>query len=180
MSITFGRGTLAVAGAVAVMAALAIFAAAPAQAHSNTLAACNVTFPAVSITPAYRPLVLSPGTGTVSSGGQTGTVRCLGEIGGDRVTGPGAAGIVYAYSNGTCIAHVGSGIATWSIPTEAGLKQLTGTLSVRRIGLGVLAEVRFPDARADLVGALVPLEGDCVLTPLSKVLVTVAGPLAET
>ncbi|MBA2359335.1 MAG: hypothetical protein H0V79_00120 [Actinobacteria bacterium] len=72
------------------------------------------------------------------------------------------------------------GTATWSIPTEAGVKGLTGTLSVRRIGLSVLAEVRFPDALAGLAGGLVLLQGDCVFTPLSKVGVALAGTLVGT
>ncbi|MDQ3678858.1 MAG: hypothetical protein M3401_19015 [Actinomycetota bacterium] len=162
---------------MAAVAGLALLAAAPAQAQSGTSAVCTATFPEVSISPPFKPFVLTRASGTVTSGGQTGRVICVGEIGGARVTGAGTGGIMYAYSSGTCAAHVGLGTATWTIPTEAGPKQLTGTLSVRRIALGVLAEVRFPDALADLAGAVVPVAGDCVITPLSKVHVTVAGPL---
>jgi hypothetical protein len=175
MRITLERKRQRIAGLVVAMAGPVLLAAAPAQAQSDTSAVCTVTFPVVSITPPFYPFVLSPGSGTVSSGGQTGTVRCVGAIGGDRVTGPGTGGITYAYSNGTCVAHVGLGTATWMIPTEAGPTHLTGTLSVRRTALSVLAEVHFAHARADLAGALVPLEGDCVLTPLRKVTVTAAG-----
>jgi hypothetical protein len=75
---------------------------------------------------------------------------------------------------------MGLGTADWTVPTEAGPKHLTGTLSIRRTALSVLAVVDFPSARADLVGALVPIEGDCVLTPLRKVRVTLAGVLVGT
>lgn len=180
MRIRFDRRVARVASAVAAVAAIALLTAAPAQAGSNTSAVCSVTFPQASITPPFMPFVLTPGSGTVTSGGQTGSVSCAGEIGGDRITSPGTGAIVYAYSNGTCALHVGLGTATWSIPTEAGVKALTGTLSVWRIGLSVLAEVRFPHARAGLAGLVVPLEGDCVLTPLSKVAVTLAGTLVGT
>ncbi|HYH87685.1 MAG TPA: hypothetical protein VEX67_00545 [Solirubrobacteraceae bacterium] len=179
MRIPFDRRAHHVAAAVAAMAGLALLAAAPAQAQSQTSAVCTITLSA-SITPPFHPLVLVPASGTVSSGGQTLTVTCLGAIDGDRITGPGTGALVYAYSNGTCVAHNGLGTVTWTIPTEAGPKQLTGTLTVRRIGLGVLAEVRFANARAVLAGALVPLAGDCVLTPLRRVGVTVAGLLTGT
>jgi hypothetical protein len=178
MRSTLDRSGKALGATVAAIGAFALLAAAPAQA--NTSAVCTVTLPAVSITPPFTPFVLTPGSGTVTSNGPTGTISCVGEIGGDRVTGPGTGAISYAYSNGTCVAHVGLGTATWTIPTAAGTKYLTGTLSVRRIGVSVLAEVRFPDARADLAGALVPLEGDCVLAPLRKVRVMLAGALLGT
>ncbi len=183
MRIRFDRRRARIARAVAVAvtaAGVALLAAAPAQAGADSSAVCSVTFPDASISPPFKPLVLTPGSGTVTSGGRTGTVACVGRIGGARITGPGTGGIVYAYSNGTCVSHVGLGTATWSIPTKAGVKALTGTLSVRRIGLSVLAKVRFPDAVAGLAGLLVPLVGDCVLTPLSKVGVTLAGTLVGT
>jgi hypothetical protein len=51
---------------------------------------------------------------------------CAARPPGDRITGPGTAGLVYVYSNGTCVADVGSGTLTWSIPTEGAVKHLTG------------------------------------------------------
>lgn len=180
MRIRFDRRAARIARAVAAVAGVALLAAAPAQAGADTSAVCSVTFPAASISPPFKPLVLTPGWGTVTSGGPTGTVGCVGSLGGDWITGAGTAALVYAYSNGTCVSHVGLGTATWSIPTAAGVKVLTGTLSVRRIGLSVLAELRFPDALASLAGLLVPLVGDCVLTPLSKVGVTLAATLVGT
>jgi hypothetical protein len=180
MSSTLDRRGKRIAAAVAAMGGFALLAAAPAQAQSSTSAVCTVTFPVISITPPFSPFVLTPASGTVTSNGPTGTVSCVGEIGGDQVMGPGTGALLYAYSNGTCVAHVGLGTVNWTIPTAAGPTHLTGTLSVRRIGVSVLAEVRFSDARADLAGALVPLEGDCVLAPLRKVRVMVAGAFLET
>jgi hypothetical protein len=165
---------------VVVAGGLALLAAAPAPALANTSAVCSDTFPVISITPPFMPFVLAPATGTVSSNGQTGSVTCVGEIDGDRITGAGTVGVSYVYSNGSCVAHMGLGTANWTVPTEAGLKHLTGTLKIRRTVLSVLAEADFPSARADLAGVLIPLEGDCVLTPLSKVRVTLAGVLVGT
>ena len=179
MRIRFDCRAVRIAGSVAAVAAVALLAAAPAQAGSDTSGVCTVTFPHASITPPFMPFVLTPASGTVTSGGQTGSVRCVGRIGGARITGPGKGGIVYAYSNGTCVSHVGAGTATWSIPTEAGAKTIGNAVGpahrAERPRRGAL-----PGCRRRSCGLLVPLQGDCVLTPLSKVSVVVAGTLAGT
>ena len=90
MSITLDRRCQRATAAVVAIAGLVLLAAAPARAQSETSALCTVTFPAVSITPPFMPLVLTPASGTVTSGGQTGSVSCVGEVDGDRVTGAGA------------------------------------------------------------------------------------------
>jgi hypothetical protein len=108
----------------------------------------------ITITPPSAPFVFTPATGTVSSEGPVGTVTCVGTIDGDRVTGPGTADVKYTYSNGTCVAHVGLGTASWVIPTDTGPKYMTGVLSVRRTGLSVLADDQFPQARIEFAGAL--------------------------
>lgn len=147
MTIVLDRRIKPIAALLAAAGALALLVAAPAQAQSNTAAVCSVTFPDVSITPPFYPFVLSAAPGTVSTNGQTGTVTCIGELDGSHVTGPGTAGLTYAYT-GSCIAHTGLGTVTWSVPTAAGVKHMTGTLSVRRVAVGILAEARFPDAHA--------------------------------
>jgi hypothetical protein len=176
----FDRSGRRLAAMVAAMAGIVLFAGAPAQGASATTAVCTVVLPSVSITPAFNPFVLTPATGTIATLGRSGSVICIGEIDGDRVTGPGTTGISYTYSSGTCASHVGLGTGTWVIPTVAGTKHLTGTLSVRRVGHAILAEVRFPTAHSVLAGGLVPIDGNCVLAPLRKVRVTVTGLLAGT
>lgn len=161
---------------LAAAAGLGLAVCAPAQAGDGTSALCTVTLPAVLIEPPFAPLSLTPSAGRVTSEGHTGTVRCNGEIRGRRVSGPGTAAIDYERW-GTCAAHTGQGDVEWRIPTEAGLELLVGDLSVRRLAVGVLAAADFRDARADFAGALYPLEGDCVLTPLSRVGVIVTGSL---
>lgn len=177
---TRDRSGRRLAGMAATMAGLVLLAAAPAQAASDTSGVCTVVLPSASITPPFHPFVLTPATGTIATAGQSGSVSCVGEIDGARVTGPGTAGVSYTYSNGTCLSHVGLGTATWVIPTVAGTKHLTGTLSVRRVGLAIVADVRFPTAHSVVTGGLLPIDGNCALEPLRRVRVTVTGLLVGT
>lgn len=177
MSFTFDRSRRRIVGLWATMAGLALLVPVPAQAGTATLALCTVNLPDVQFRPPMAPFVLTPTTGTVTSDGPTGSVACTGKIGGDQVTGVGSVDIEYTRT-GTCAAHLGEGAVSWKIPTEHGHKKLMGSLYVTRIGVSVAAKLEFPHARADLAGALYKLEGDCLLTPLSRVSVLVTGVLA--
>jgi len=160
------------AGIVAALAAVALLAAAPAHAAAATSAVCSARF-AATVTPGFS---MTPSSGTLTTNGQTGSVSCVGRIGGQRVTGPGALGIEYAYA-GTCLAHVGSGTAHWTIPTTAGSQDLVGALAVRRVGPVIRAEVRFPRARLGVIAGVVPTEGNCFVTPWRRVAVALVGSL---
>jgi hypothetical protein len=146
-------------------------AAAPAQAADATLAMCNSRF-LTTITPGFT---MTPGSGTFTTHGQTGSITCVGRIGGDRVTGPGSIGAEEAYTAGNCISHVGSGIVRIALPTTAGIKHMVGELAVRRTALVVRPEIRFPGARFSALGAVVPTRGDCFVTRQRQALVLVAG-----
>ena len=95
MRMRVDRRAVRIAGSVVTAAAVALLAASPAQAGAGTSAVCSVSFPRASITPPFMPFVLTPASGTVTSGGQTGSVSCVGRIGGDRITSPGQGGIVH-------------------------------------------------------------------------------------
>lgn len=177
MRFTFDRRRRRIVGVGATLAALALLVPVPAQAGTGTSALCTVNLPDVQFSPPIAPFVLTPTTGTVTSDGPTGSIACTGKIGGVRVTGVGSVDIEYTRT-GTCAAHVGEGAVSWKIPTERGAKELVGSLYVTRIGVGVAAKLEFPHARAELAGALYKLEGDCLLTPLSRVSVLVTGVLA--
>ena len=176
MSTALDRRRRRTVAALAAAVGLGLLASAPAQAGAGTSALCTVSFPSVLIAPAFQPLALTASAGTMTSEGHTGTVRCAGEIRGHAVTGAGTAAIRYERW-GTCAGHVGEGDVEWKVPTDGGLQVLAGELSVRRLAVAILAAADFGDARADLAGALYPVEGDCVLTPLSRVGVLVAGSL---
>lgn len=158
-----------------VLAVVAVLPAVPAQAAGATSALCSARFTA-TISPGFT---VTPSSGTVAGGGPPGSLTCVGTVAGHRVTAPGSIQIAYAYAGATCLGHVGVGTARWVIPTAGGVKHLAGSLVVRRTGLVILAEVRFPHASADPTGAVVPIQGNCFLTPLTGVLVSVSGLLSD-
>ena len=168
------HGRLRTLGVLAALAPAVLFAAAPAQAARSTSAVCLVRFTA-TITPGFS---LTPGPGTFTTGGETGSMSCIGKIGGDRVTGRGSVGVDETYTGGSCTSHVGTGTVSITIPTTAGVKHVVGDLTVRRTALVVRPEVRFPNARFSSIGVSIPRQGNCVATPLQKALVVLAGVLS--
>jgi hypothetical protein len=174
MSTTTAHGRLRIAVALAALTAVALLATAPAHAAGATSAVCTNLFKA-TVTPGFSML---RSAGTITTHGETGLIDCVGMIDGHRVTGPGTMGIDYAYSRGTCVAHVGSGAVSVSIPTTAGTKRMTGALTVRRVALVIHAEVRFLAARFSAIGHPIPTQGTCVATPLRLFLVSVTGRLS--
>lgn len=172
------RARSAAAGcAPAALIALAAFAAAPAHAAAGPPAAvCSHTFTA-TMTPGITP---TPAAGKLTTNGQTGTIECFGTIGGQRITGPGTLGLVHRHTGGSCRGLVGTGRVRLVIPTAAGSKNLLGALAVRRTGLIVRAQARFPGLRYRGNGVVFPILGDCMTTPLELVKVTMTGTLRET
>jgi hypothetical protein len=137
---------------------------------------CSSRF-TVTIAPGFRA---TPGSGTITSHGEAGTIRCTGTIAGQRVTGPGTVGLDETYANGSCLSHVGTGTATITVPTTAGPKRLVGAATSRRTALLVRAEVRFPGAQFSGIGLAIPLRGSCLLTPMRQALIAVTGTLKGT
>jgi hypothetical protein len=162
-----------IGGALAVAATCALIGASSAQAAAATSAVCTPRI-SVAIDPGFR---VRPGSGTLTSHGETGSIVCTGRIGGHRVTGAGTVGLDETYVRGDCLAHVGTGTVRISVPTTAGIKHLTGAATSRRTALGLRAEARFPGARFTGVGVAIPTKGDCVLTPLRQALIAVTGRL---
>jgi hypothetical protein len=162
MSSTVTPRRTRILGALATLA-VALCATAPAQAATATSAACVTHFTA-TFTPGLSP---TPGPGTVSTNGETGSFSCIGRIGGDRVTGPGTIGVETSYT-GDCLSHRGTGTVRIIIPTTGGTKDMTGTLTVRRTGLVVRPAVQFDGMRYRGIGVVLPAEGDCFLTPLRR------------
>ena len=176
MTISPARTNLRIVLALAALAVVALSATASAQAAATTVATCSSQF-ALTISPGFS---LTPSSGTLTSHGETGTVVCTGTIDGGRVTGPGTIGLDESYARGDCLSHVGTGTATITVPTTAGPKHLAGAATSRRTGLALSAEVSFPGARFSGIGLAAPLQGSCLLTPMTRALVTVTGTLTAT
>jgi hypothetical protein len=176
MTISPARTHLRIAGVLAAGALAALPATGSAQPAATTSAVCSSRF-TVMIAPGFR---VTPGSGTITSHGETGTIRCTGMIAGHRVTGPGTVGLDETYTAGGCLSHVGTGTATITVPTTAGPKHFVGAATSRRTALLLRAEVRFPGAQFSGIGLAIPLRGTCVLTPMRQALLSVTGTLKGT
>jgi len=149
---------------------------APAQATGATSAICTNLF-TITITPGWS---MTPTSGTVTTHGETGSVICVGQIDGHRVTGAGTMGIDETYTNVTCPSSIITGIIRMTIPTTAGIKHMKGALHVRRIGLIVRPKADFPNAQFSGIGVAIPTQGTCLLTPLTQARLSVTGTLSGT
>ncbi len=161
---------------MAAIAAAAALGPASAQAARAPAAACVTNFTA-TVTPGFT---MTPAPGKLSSQGQTGSLECVGAIGGQRITGPGSMGFVEKHSSGSCRSNAGTGKVHLIIPTTAGSKDLVGILAVRRTGFIVRVKVRFPGLRFSGSGVVFPKLGDCATTPLEQIKVTITGGLSQT
>ena len=173
MTSSFTPRRLGIAAAAAIAAAGPL-AAAPAQANGGTSATCTNLL-TVAISPGFS---LTKSSGTITSGGETGSIVCIGTIDGASVTGPGSIGLAETYSGGDCLAHVGTGIASVTLPTTAGPKHMAGAAISRRTGLLLSAEVDFPNAHFSGLGLATPTQGTCALSPMRQALLSVSGTLS--
>jgi hypothetical protein len=160
-------------GVVATLAAGALVGASSAQASDATSAVCSPQL-SVTISPGFR---VAPSAGTISSGGETGSLICTGDVDGHRITGPGTVGLDESYARGDCLSHTGVGTVRVSIPTTAGVVHLAGAATSRRTALALVADAQFPGASFSGAGVAIPTQGDCVLSPMRQALLTVSGML---
>jgi hypothetical protein len=123
--------------------------------------------------PAIHPGVgLLTDAGTVSSGGETGTVDCSGALDGHEITGPGAWGFEGKLIEANCVeGGKGNGRILMTVPTEAGLQHFEEFIS---FGFGPAGA--YPPLVGDWVGdrtsgffVVAPAEGDCVTAKVTKV-----------
>jgi hypothetical protein len=112
----------------------------------------------------------------LTTGGQTGSVSCIGTLDGDRVTGVGSIGFEEQYT-GDCNADSSAGILRATIPTTAGVQHLAGTFTQRRTVLAFTVDVRFPGSRYSGIGAVIPTRGTCLLTPVTQADLLLTGSL---
>ena len=170
---TSAQMPLGIGGALAALAAATLLAAAPAQAAGKTAAACASQFTA-TINPGFTAV---PSSGTQTTNGQTGTIACVGKIAGRRITGFGTIGFDATYTEGTCASATVTGTVRATIPTKAGDQHLVGALTARRTALIVRAQVQFDGIHYSGIGSAIPLQGNCVVTPLRQALIVLTGTL---
>ena len=163
------------AGTLAAVAAATLLAAAPAHAAGKTSAACASQFTS-TISPG---LSIAPSSGTQTTGGQSGTIGCIGKIAGRRITGIGSVGYDSTYTAGSCASETSTGTVRGTVPTAAGDRHLVGALTVQRTALVIRAQVQFDDIRYSGIGPAIPLLGNCILTPLRRVLIVLTGTLSS-
>jgi len=121
---------------------------------------------------------VTPGVGptmqraTFSSHGETGAIECQGEIMGRRVTGPGTFG-EEGVVEGTCGSGTGSATFSFTVVTSGGPLHLRMPVSFTYGPLtGVTTSESFPG-----VFVVVPMMGDCLTAPVTRIAVTRAGML---
>ncbi|HKY76442.1 MAG TPA: hypothetical protein VJS45_09890 [Acidimicrobiia bacterium] len=164
----------------ATVALFVAVAAAPAPAApAPTRCAFSVV---VSLSPG---LSLVPSTGEFTSGGETGTVSCDGVVRGVRPVGPGTLGVVGRYGTNdpdTCLDGEGEGRFSFTFPTADGegrrsnvfafsfglLRALTGGPSGEFSGQGFSGTIEVQ-----------PEEGNCLVTPVTRVSIRGQGTITE-
>jgi len=154
---------------------IAVLATADASAAPATSATCTGLMP-VSLSPGFTP---APGVGTGTSGGQTGTMTCLGTLDGHQITGLGSFGAQETYTTGgACLTDTSSGQVSATFPTTGGPVTIVGSLSARRLALIESIEIDFPQSHFSGMAIVVPTDGNCLLSPLRHALVSVTGSLS--
>jgi hypothetical protein len=123
--------------------------------------------------PAINPGVgLFTDSGTVSSGGETGTVDCSGALDGHAITGTGTWGFEGKLSEANCVeGGKGTGRILMTVPTDAGKQHFEEFISFAFGPVGA-----YPPLMGDWVGdrtsgvfLVTPAEGDCVTAKVTKV-----------
>ncbi|HUR73802.1 MAG TPA: hypothetical protein VMZ00_05965 [Sporichthya sp.] len=126
-----------------------------------------------SYAPAISPGIgMAPGAGTVSSGGESGTVDCTGSLDGHEITGPGTWGFEGVVSRASCAeGGEGTGLILMTVPTDAGSQHFEEAIDFAFGPAGT-----YPPLVGDWVGqrttgiyVVTPAEGDCVTAPVTRV-----------
>ena len=144
-----------------------VLMAAPASAASS-LATCTGSWN-VSLSPGA---LLTTSRDITFGTPVTGTINCLGSVNGSPVTGQGTV-TKTGQLTGSCVAATGSGTFAFSIPTAGGQKNLTVPFTmITGFGYGVKFSSSFV---GPLAFAFVPVQGNCITSPLTEIHVVVAA-----
>jgi hypothetical protein len=158
---------------VAAFIGLFAFVPSPADAQGGTAADCSISVP-VHFSPG---VTLTPTSGTETSHGETGSIRCTGRFDGHRVTGPGTFGYEGEFTQITCLSDgiPLSGRYSFTIPTESGPQRFAGSITDARIGLVDQFRLSQPEAQFTGIALIVPTAGECVLTPVTDIVISMFG-----
>ncbi len=153
---------------LALILALAILIAPKATAAGGTLGVCSASIP-LNLSPGVQ--LLTPTSGTNQSFGETGTLNCAGTFEGKPIAGPGTVGFKATYS-GTCLSVAGGGSWSFTIPVTINggiqLVHRSGTYNGPAIGTVIVFDGTYPGGKLTGTGLVVPTQGDCALTPMTK------------
>ncbi|HEX3607832.1 MAG TPA: hypothetical protein VH134_18060 [Candidatus Dormibacteraeota bacterium] len=149
--------------ALLLSAALATTAT-PARAQGGAVCTFAASF---RVLPGFTT---TPTRGTFTTGGETGTIECVGAIFGQAILGAGTFGFEGEYGTGpsggdTCSDGVGRGTYSMHVPTSLGVVHATGTFTESFLGNAGQMVGSGPVMEISCLYQFHPTEGDCVTTP---------------
>ena len=139
-------------------------------AHAAEKTNCSFTS-AIALAPG---LSVVPSAGTFSSGGETGSVTCDGPVRGIVPTGPGTLGVEGRYGTkdpDTCFAGDGEGRFSFTFPTASGPGKRSNVFTFSFSLIGLSDSGFSGDGFGGGFDEVEPEEGDCLLRPVTKILV---------
>jgi hypothetical protein len=165
---------------LAVLLLAATVAAHPASAEESPT---HCTFSlVVSLSPG---LSFVPSSGEFTSGGQTGTVTCDGIVRGVQPTGPGTLGVTGRYGTqdpDTCLDGEGEGRFSFTFPTAEGEGKRSNNFSFSFGLVGALVGGPPGEFSGNGFSGTIdvqPEEGNCFVTPVTKVSIRGQGTITE-
>jgi hypothetical protein len=153
----------------------------PSAASAQGDLACRVSF-RVNFSPGVS---LVPSSGTLTTGGETGTINCEGEINGQRVIAGGPFSFDGRYGSGllgtglgdTCLGGSGTGTYRATVQTMGGPVRFSEAVSFTYTSTGLMTggqgEVRGPNTIGTF--GFRPTAGDCVGAPVTQFTVDVTA-----
>ncbi len=149
------------------------------SAHAQGGAVC--TFAAsFRVAPGFSTV---PSRGTFTTGGETGTIDCVGAVFGQPVVGAGTFGFEGEYGTGpsggdTCSDGAGRGTYSLHLPTPFGVVHEVGTFTEAFAGNAGQMTGSGPVMTITCLYQFRPTEGDCVTTPARAETLTGQGAIA--
>jgi hypothetical protein len=119
-------------------------------------------------------LAVVPSSGVFTSGGETGTVTCDGPVRGIVPTGPGTLGVEGRYGTkdpDTCFAGEGEGRFSFTFPTAAGPGQRSNVFTFSFSLVGLSGSGFSGDGFGGGFDEVRPVEGDCLIRPVTRIIV---------
>ncbi|HKN39087.1 MAG TPA: hypothetical protein VJ456_08275 [Acidimicrobiia bacterium] len=149
---------------MALLLPLTVLVATPARAQGGAVCTFAADF---KVLPGFSS---TPSRGTFTTGGETGTVDCVGLVFGQEVLGAGTFGFEGEYGTGpsggdTCSDGQGRGTFSMHVPTSLGRVHAQGTFTEAFVGNGGQFVGQGPVMEISCLYEFRPTQGDCVTTP---------------